>query len=102
MTSEVWEDEGDHYCFQSARVESDEAWIFELSEARRAPASWAGTPHQDAFMPGVVAVTVVAHDPAVEKPPYVHFDAEQSIPLTVLRRFVSSVTALLDNHGVQP
>ncbi|MFI9329263.1 hypothetical protein ACIGZJ_17165 [Kitasatospora sp. NPDC052868] len=101
MASEVWEDEGDYYCFQTAHVESEEAWIFELSEAREVPSAWVGTPHQDAVMPGIVAVTVVAHDPDVEKPPYVRFDPEQTVPFTVLRRFVARVAEALDDQGVQ-
>ncbi|MER5932500.1 hypothetical protein [Streptomyces sp. NPDC002054] len=96
MASEIWEDEGEYYCFQAAHVESDEAWVFELSEARQAPASWAGTEHQDAVMPGVVMVAVVAHDPDVEKPPFVRFDPEQPVPFELMKRFVSRVAEMLD------
>ncbi|WP_331742753.1 hypothetical protein OG239_42295 (plasmid) [Streptomyces sp. NBC_00868] len=97
MASEVWEDEGEYYCFQSAHVLDEEAWIFELSEARRAPASWAGTEHQDVVMPGVVMVAVVAHDPDVEKPPFVRFDPEQPVPFSLMKRFVERVAEMLDS-----
>lgn len=97
MTSEVWEDDGEPYHFQWAHVEAEEAWIFELSEGRRAPASWAGTPHEDAIMPGTMMVAVVAHDPDVEKPPYVRFDPEQAVPFELMRRFVGRVAEILDS-----
>lgn len=97
MASEVWEDESEYYCFQSAHVQSEEAWIFELSEARRAPASWSGTEHEQAVMPGVVMVAVVAHDAEVEKPPFVRFDPQQPVPFALMKRFVARVAEMLDN-----
>lgn len=59
-------------------MDSEEAWVFEVSEARHAPASWAGTERKDALMPGMVTVAVVAQDPEVQAAPFVRFDPEQS------------------------
>lgn len=72
MALETWEHDGDRYCLQSTYVKGDEAWYFELSEAR--PAVWTASPRHDGFLAGPAVVTVIAHAPAVEKPPYVHFD----------------------------
>ncbi|WP_225800249.1 hypothetical protein [Streptomyces sp. NK15101] len=103
MASEMREDEGEYYCFRSAHVESEEAWVFELSEARPAPASWAGTEHEGAVMPGVVMVAVVAHDAEVEKPPFVRFDPEQPVPFALMKRFVARVAEMPDGlEGEQP
>ncbi|MFB6888161.1 hypothetical protein ACFCX4_02460 [Kitasatospora sp. NPDC056327] len=97
MATEVWEDEDELYCFQSTHVDAEGAWVFELSEARRAPASWSGSASEGVVMPGVVMVTVVAHDPEEEKPPYFRFDPGQIVPFDVMKRFVDRVAELMTN-----
>ncbi|WP_329073890.1 hypothetical protein [Streptomyces niveus] len=100
MALETWEHDGDRYCLQSTYVKGDEAWYFELSEAR--PAVWTASPRHDGFLAGSAVVTVIAHAPAVEKPPYVHFDGTQEIPFDVLKHFAALVTTTLADEDTQP
>ncbi|MFI6967201.1 hypothetical protein [Streptomyces sp. NPDC050255] len=102
MALETWEHDGDHYCLQSTYVKGDEAWYFELSEARSAPAVRTASPRHDGFLPGPAAITVIAHDPEVEKPPYVHFDGDQELPFDVLKYFTTAVATTLANDDTQP
>jgi hypothetical protein len=102
MALETWDHDGDRFCMQSTYVEGDEAWYFELSEARPAPAVRTGSTHHDDVLPGLTAVTVIAHDPAVEKPPYVFFDGAQEIPFDVLKHFTALVATALADGDTQP
>ncbi|MFE0381227.1 hypothetical protein ACFW1M_37990 [Streptomyces inhibens] len=102
MALATWEHDDDRYCLQSTYVKGDEAWYFELSEARPAPAVWTASPRHDDFLAGPAAVTVIAHDPAVEKPPYVHFDGAQEIPFDVLKHFTALVATTLADEDTQP
>jgi hypothetical protein len=99
MAFETWEHYGDYYCLQSTYVKSDDAWYFELSEAWPAPPAWSGTPHAGDLLPGPAAVTVVAHDPALEIPPAVYFAADQQIPFEVLTYFTELVSGALDDES---
>ncbi|WP_433224654.1 hypothetical protein [Microtetraspora malaysiensis] len=98
---EFWEYDGDHYCLLSTYVKSDEAWYFELSEARPAPTAWRNVSQCGDVLPGITTVTVVAHDPDVEKPPYVFFGGDQEFPFEVLSHFLTRVAKLLKD-GTQP
>ncbi|MCX4808721.1 hypothetical protein OG594_45400 [Streptomyces sp. NBC_01214] len=102
MALETWEHDGDHYCLQSTYVQGDEAWYFELSESRSAPADRTASPCRNGFLPGPAAVTVIAHDSKVEKPPYVHFDGNQQLPFDVLEHFTTMVATKLANDDTQP
>ncbi|MFC7220774.1 hypothetical protein ACFQLX_21825 [Streptomyces polyrhachis] len=90
----VWEDEGDFFCVLSTYVKSDEAWVFELSEARPGPVGWASSGNAQ-HLPGRTAVTVMVHDEEVEKPPFVFFDGDQEMPFEMLRRFTEFVAGAI-------
>ncbi|WP_037306627.1 hypothetical protein [Amycolatopsis orientalis] len=92
MAIEVFEDGDELLCVQATRLDSDEAWIYQLSEARPAPSSWGGTSSAGAVLPGDALVTVTAYDPDVEKPPCVSFETGEVVTLTSLRRFLDRVT----------
>ncbi|MGW4832098.1 hypothetical protein ACWEOG_31235 [Amycolatopsis japonica] len=91
MAIEVFEDGDETLCFQATRLDGDEAWVYELSEVRPAPTSWAG-----AGLPGDALVTVMAYDPEVEKPPCVYFAPDEVVTLSSLRVFLDRVTEHLD------
>ncbi|MFK0245045.1 hypothetical protein ACIQUM_10125 [Amycolatopsis azurea] len=96
MTIEAFEDGDETLCIQATRLDSDEAWVYQLSEARPVPDSWAGTPSADAVLPGDALVTVMAYDPEVEKPPCVYVERELEVTLSSMRVFLDRVAQHLD------
>ncbi|MFJ8915623.1 hypothetical protein, partial [Amycolatopsis sp. NPDC102389] len=97
MAIEAFEDGDERLCFQATRLDSDEAWIYQLSEARPVPPSWIGTPSAGAVLPGDALVTVMAYDPEIEKPPCVSFAPGEVVTLTSLRGFLDRVAEHLDD-----
>jgi hypothetical protein len=97
MAMETWEHYGDYYCLQSTYVKSDDAWYFELSEARPALTTWSESPQAGDLLPSPAAVTVVAHNPSLDIPPTVYFASEQQIPFEVLTYFTELVNDALDD-----
>ena len=93
MSVEIWEHDGEYYSLLPTYVKGDEAWYFELSEALPTPDSWQGP-----RLPGTPSLTAAAHDPDVDKPPYVFAGNGESIPFEVLTRFVNRVAELLSEN----
>jgi hypothetical protein len=94
----IWEFDEDHFCMLSTYVSGDDAWYYELSEAR--PTSKPGNEirPRDGFAPGPAVVTVVSYDAEVEKPADVYFGANPGLPFEVLRHFTELVAQELEGR----
>ncbi|MEV7553507.1 hypothetical protein AB0N89_28170 [Amycolatopsis sp. NPDC089917] len=96
MTIEAFEDGDERLCFQATRLDSDEAWVYQLREARPVPDSWTGTPSADAVLPGEALATVMAYDPEVGSVPCVYVGPGQAVTVTSMRVFLDRVAQHLD------
>jgi hypothetical protein len=98
----IWEFEDDHYCMLSTYLSGDDAWYFELSEARSISVRDAGSRLRDEFAPGSAVVTVVSYGPEVEKPADVYFGDNPGLPFEVLKHFTGLVARELKYRNADP
>jgi hypothetical protein len=94
----MWEFDEDRFCMLSTYVSGDDAWYYELSEARSTSIPGDGIRPGDGFAPGPAVVTVVSYDVGVEKPADVYFGANPGLPFEVLRHFTELVAQELEGR----